>query len=131
MDGDAAETLAQLVDEAVRDRGLTFAALSGACVDPETGYRPSANLLWTIARRKPVKINPPLINAIAVGLRKPILRVQVAAAFEYTGLRPIYVSGGVVLASSEEPSSLAKARAVMDVWDAEEAAEDEGNHPAR
>lgn len=54
-------------------------------VDPSTGYRPSANMLWKVARQKGVKVNPSLVRAIAAGLGLPVERVAAAAAYEFTG----------------------------------------------
>lgn len=80
------ETLASLVAEyAGTGRPYTFAALSERSVDPETGYRPSANLLWKISQGESVKINPQLIRAIAAGLGMGIERVATAATHQFIG----------------------------------------------
>lgn len=77
------ETLAGLISDAAgTGRPLTFEALAQRCVDPESGYTPSANLVWK-ASRGPVKIHPALVRALAAGLRLPLERVQAAAAAEY------------------------------------------------
>jgi hypothetical protein len=75
-----AETLAQLVAErAGKGRPDTFEELANRSVDPETGYKPSANLVWKISTGENVKINPPLIRALAAGMRLHPDRVGDAA----------------------------------------------------
>lgn len=85
------ETLAQLVAAAAGERGsgLTYAQLSERSVDPESGYRPSANLLNRIGRGETVKLNPPLVAAITEGLGLPPARVQAAAARQFIGYAAI------------------------------------------
>ncbi|SEO82686.1 hypothetical protein [Actinacidiphila rubida] len=82
-----AETLAQLIADAIGERGsgLTYLQLSERSVDPETGYRPSANLLNRIALGTDIKVNPPLIRAITEGLGLPASRVEAAAHRQYIG----------------------------------------------
>jgi len=81
-----AETLAQLVAErAGKGRPDTFEELANRSVDPETGYSPSANLVWTISKGDNVKINPPLIRALAAGLRLHPDRVGDAAHRQFIG----------------------------------------------
>lgn len=81
-----AETLAQLVAErAGKGRPDTFEELANRSVDPETGYSPSANLVWTISKGDNVKINPPLIRALAVGMRLHPDRVGDAAHRQFIG----------------------------------------------
>lgn len=74
-----AETLDQLVS-AVAGKGkkYTFEQLANRSVDPETRYQPSPNLVWTISTGKSVKMNPPLVRALAAGLG--LLPKQVADA---------------------------------------------------
>lgn len=81
------ETLAQLVHEQVAGEGKRYTneQLANRSVDPETGYKPSPNLVWTIASGKSVKINPPLIRALAVGLDLPPERVGDAAHRQFIG----------------------------------------------
>ncbi|MDX3074577.1 hypothetical protein [Streptomyces sp. MI02-7b] len=82
------ETLAQLIAERAGKRGSglpTFEQLSDRSKDPESDYRPAASLLWKIAQGQDVKINPPLIRAIAEGLSLPRRRVQEAAARQFLG----------------------------------------------
>lgn len=80
-------TLRELVaDQAGSGRPLTFVALHQRAIDPATGYQPSPNHLWRIATGQAVKINPPLIAAIAAGLRLDLIVVQRAAAAEYLGM---------------------------------------------
>lgn len=84
-----AETLTQLVSErAGKDRPLTFEQLAERCIDTESGYQPSANLLWRIASGQSIKVNPELVAAIAAGLELNPQRVAAAAAHQYTGWAP-------------------------------------------
>lgn len=87
-----AETLSQLVSEHAGRRNeegkLSFEELAEQCIDPKSRYQPSANLLWSIASGKEVKINERLVGAIAAGLAGRGLdpqRVVAAAAHQYTG----------------------------------------------
>ncbi|MDT0472965.1 hypothetical protein RM863_12610 [Streptomyces sp. DSM 41014] len=81
-----AETLAQLVsDQAGRGRKFTFEQLADRSVDPESGYKPSPNLVWSIASGKSVKLNPPLVRALAAGLGLPPARVADAAHRQFLG----------------------------------------------
>jgi hypothetical protein len=80
-------TLRELVAaHAGTGRPLTFEALHQRAVDPVTGYQPSANHLWRIATGQAVKVNPPLMAAIAAGLGIDLIVVQRAAAVEYLGM---------------------------------------------
>jgi hypothetical protein len=92
------ETLAQLVAAAAGERGsgLTYAQLSERSIDPESGYRPSANLLNRIGRGESVKLNQPLIAAITAGLGLPPARVEAAATRQFIGYAAIDpgLSGG-------------------------------------
>lgn len=119
------ETLAGLVSAAVGERGKvggpTFEQLAERCVDPVTGYRPSANLLWRVARAKGVKVNPELVAAIAAGLELPLPRVQAAAAYEFTGFVTTPLEGGEVTHMPDaavDPEG--KSAAVMRSWAEEE-----------
>ncbi|MFE6855142.1 hypothetical protein ACFVDH_30625 [Streptomyces sp. NPDC057674] len=127
------ETLAGLVSEAVGDRGKvgpTFEQLAERCVDPVTGYRPSANLLWRVARAKGVKVNPELVAAIAVGLELPLARVQAAAAYEFTGFVTTALEGGEVTHMPDAPvNAEGKSAALMRSW-AEEESQPPYNHSA-
>jgi uncharacterized protein YjlB len=81
-----AETLAQLVSEqAGKGKTYTFEQLANRSVDPETGYRPSPNLVWKIASGQDVKLNPPLVRAIAAGLGHHPKRVADAAHRQFLG----------------------------------------------
>lgn len=81
-----AETLAQLVSEqAGEGKRYTFKQLANRSVDPETGYSPSPNLVWTIASGKSVKMNPALVKALAAGLGFPPQRVADAAHRQFLG----------------------------------------------
>mgnify|MGYP003576617477 CR=1 FL=1 len=80
-------TLRELVAaHAGTGRPLTFEALHQRAVDPATGYQPSANHLWRIATGQAVKVNPPLMAAIAAGLGLDQIVVHQAAAAEYLGM---------------------------------------------
>jgi hypothetical protein len=123
-----AETLAGLVSEAAGDgRPLTFEQLARRSVDPATGYRPSPNLVWRVARGLGVKMNPPLVGAIAAGLELPLERVQAAAAYEFTGYRATRVGGGVVVHDPGADVNMPKSRAVLASWEEEESPV-QGNH---
>lgn len=81
-----AETLTQLVSEqAGKGRKFTFEQLANRSRDPETGYQPSPNLVWKIASGQDVKINPPLVKALAAGLGLPLDRVEDAARRQFIG----------------------------------------------
>jgi hypothetical protein len=76
------ETLADLMSERAGKRGSglpTWEQISERAIDPETGYRPSANLLWKVASGQDVKVNPQLVRAIAAGFSLPVERVRAAA----------------------------------------------------
>jgi hypothetical protein len=76
------ETLAELMSERAGKRGSglpTWEQISERAVDPESGYRPSANLLWKVASGQDVKVNPQLVRAIAAGFSLPVERVRAAA----------------------------------------------------
>jgi hypothetical protein len=79
------ETLAQLVSVSKHDSGLTYKQISERSIDPESGYRASANILWKIGTGEDVKINPPLVRAVAQGLGLSLKRVQAAAARQFLG----------------------------------------------
>jgi hypothetical protein len=118
------ETLASLVAAAVDDGGITFAQMSARAVDPQTGYRPSPNMLWKVARQKGVKVNQELVRAIAAGIALPLARVQAAAAYEFTGLVSSALDGGTVVHTpGVEDPEWAKSRAAIADWDEEEAAD--------
>lgn len=116
------ETLASLVARAVDDDGITFVQLSERTIDPETGYQPSPNMLWKVARQKGVKVNPALVRAIAAGMQQlPLRRVQAAAAFEFTGYTATEVEGGTLVhAPGADVSDATKAHAIMARWAEEE-----------
>lgn len=81
-----AETLAQLVSEqAGKGRKYTFEQLAGRSVDPESGYSPSPNLVWKVASGQDVKMNPPLVRALAAGLNLSPQRVADAAHRQFLG----------------------------------------------
>lgn len=81
-----AETLAQLVSEqAGKGKRYTFEQLANRSVDPESGYAPSPNLVWTISIGRSVKMNPPLVRALAAGLGLHPRRVADAAHRQFLG----------------------------------------------
>lgn len=81
-----AETLAQLVsDQAGKGKRYTFEELANRSVDPESGYSPSINLVWTIATGKDIKLNPRLIRALAAGLGMTPGRIADAAHRQFLG----------------------------------------------
>lgn len=81
-----AETLAQLVSaRAGTGKDYTFEQLANRSVDPESSYKPSANLLWKIATGQDVKLNPPLVRAVAAGLELSPRRVADAAHRQFLG----------------------------------------------
>lgn len=122
------ETLALLVSErAGTGREMTYVQLSHRAVDPETGYRPSANLLWKIGSGQDVKINPALVRAIAAGLSYPLERVQAAAAFQFTGYAVTKLGEGFVVHSpGAHPGD--REREVLKRWETEEEGSTQGNH---
>lgn len=122
-DVDGPETLASLVaEQAGTGRKFTFAALSERSIDPESGYRPSANLLWKISQGESVKVNPQLIRAIAVGLDLGLERVATAATHQFIGFvvgSPLPSSGAggevvVVHQPDATPGDLTRASEFVD-----------------
>jgi hypothetical protein len=118
------ETLTQLVQDGISG-GVTYAQLSKRSVDPDSGYRPSANLLWKVGTGRDVKINPPLVAAIAAGLSLPPVRVQAAAAYQFTGYAIKPLGQGAVV---HEPGAEAgdTAHAILERWEKGEGATDRG-----
>lgn len=93
-----AETLTQLVAERVGEgRRLTYRAFEERAVDPETGHRPSRDVLWKLRHGKSIRVEPSVIRAVAAGLDLPRHRVQAAAAYQFLGLVVTQVGEGVVL----------------------------------
>lgn len=81
-----AETLTQLLREHVGDgRHYTYRAFLERAVDPETQYSPSRNTVWKVVHGQEIKVNPPLIRALAAGLGIRLERVQSAAIRQYIG----------------------------------------------
>lgn len=119
------ETLAQLVQDGISG-GVTYAQLSRRSVDPDSGYRPSANLLWKIGTGRDVKINPPLVAAIAAGLSLSPVRVQAAAAYQFTGYATKPLGQGAVVQESGAEAGDA-ARAILERWEKEEVVTDRGD----
>jgi hypothetical protein len=92
------QTLTELVADRVGPgRPLTYDKFEEQAVDGRSGYRPSRGVLWKIANGKKVHIDPPLIRAIAAGLRIPEAQVQAAAAYQFLGLVVTQTSEGIAL----------------------------------
>ncbi|MBZ6258799.1 hypothetical protein KVH22_25120 [Streptomyces olivaceus] len=91
------ETLEQLVADRVgTGREMTWRQFEERAVDEESGHRPSRDTLWKVGHGKSVKIDRRVVGAIAAGLGLPPLRVQIAAAYQTTGLVVSEVQGGLV-----------------------------------
>lgn len=83
-----AETLTQLLRERVGDgRQYTYRSFLERAIDPETQYTPSRNTVWKVVHGQEVKVNPPLIRALAAGMGLRLERVQNAAIRQYIGYR--------------------------------------------
>ena len=92
------ETLSSLVAERVgTGRGMTYRKFEQLAVDPKDKTSPSRDTLWKISHGRPIKVTPAIVQAVAAALNLPDARVQAAAAYEYTGLVPTEVAGGLVL----------------------------------
>ncbi|WP_406365194.1 hypothetical protein [Streptomyces sp. NBC_00645] len=92
------ETLEQLVAERVgTGRDMTWRQFEDRAVDEESGHKPSRDTLWKIGNGKPTKIDRRVVGAVAAGLELPLRRVQLAAAYQLTGLLVSEVSGADVL----------------------------------
>ncbi|MFF4521294.1 hypothetical protein [Streptomyces bluensis] len=108
-----AETLTRLVDEqAGAGKSMTFVQLAARSVDPETGYQPSANLLWKVASGQDIKINPSLVRAIAAGLGLPPRRVRAAAARQFVGWEASELTESDSELESDEVVQVARAAGV-------------------
>ncbi|MEU6294864.1 hypothetical protein [Streptomyces erythrochromogenes] len=131
MTADAVETFADLVAAAAgTGRPLTYEQLAQKSVDPETGYKPSPNLVWRIASGVAIKINPELVRALAAGLELPLHRVQAAAAFQFTGFLTSDLGGGkVVHAPGVDVADAPKSAARLARW-AQDESEIPHNPPA-
>jgi len=107
-----AETLTQLVAERVGEgRRLTYRAFEERAVDPETGHRPSRDVLWKLRHGKSIRVEPSVIRAVAVGLDLPRHRVQAAAAYQFLGL--VVTQTGEGIAITEPGTSAPDADAVQ------------------
>jgi hypothetical protein len=92
------QTLTELVaDRLGPGRPLTYDKFEEQAIDERTGYRPSRGVLWKVAHGKKVHIDPPLIRAIAAGLRIPEAQVQAAAAYQFLGLVVTQTAEGIAL----------------------------------
>lgn len=126
------ETLTQLVGEVAGEgRRLTFVQLAARSIDPDTGYKPSPNLLWRVATGGSIKVNPELVRAIAAGIEQPLERVQAAAAYQFVGYVAVPLAGGhAVHMPGASAGDSPKSRAIMERWDEEESP-DPGNHSSQ
>lgn len=117
-----AETLTSLVASAAgKGQKLTYEQLAQRSVDPETGYRPSPNLVWRVGSGESIKVNPELVRALAAGLGLPLERVQAAAAYQFTGFVTSELAGGrAVHMPGANVEDAPKSRALMDSWAEEE-----------
>lgn len=120
------ETFADLVAAAAgTGRALTYEQLAQKSVDPESGYKPSPNLVWRIASGAAIKVNPELVRALAAGLELPLARVQAAAAFQFTGfLTSELGQGKAVHMPGADVTDAPKSRARLADW-----ADDESEIP--
>lgn len=86
--------LANLVQSRRAELGLSYAALTQAAVDPETGDRLSHGWVHRLETGKPV-IPPALsqLRALACGVQVPLSRVQWAAAAQFFGLEEVPAQG--------------------------------------
>lgn len=118
----AAETLTDLVSARVGEgRDLTYRAFEDRALDPATGYRPSRDTVWKIAKGKPVKVSPELVRAVAAGLSLPLSRVQAAAAYQFTGFVASQVGGATVVHDpGVSPADMPLTRATVERWGEEE-----------
>ncbi|MFD6874493.1 MULTISPECIES: hypothetical protein [unclassified Streptomyces] len=116
------ETFADLVAAAAgTGQALTYEQLAHKSVDPETGYRPSPNLVWRIASGAAIKVNPELVRAMAAGLELPLARVQAAAAFQFTGFVTSTLGAGkAVHMPDADVTNAGKSRAIMANWEDDE-----------
>lgn len=116
------ETFADLVAAAAgTGRPLTYEQLAKRSVDPESGYRPSANLVWRISSGADIKVNAQLVRAMAAGLELPLRRVQAAAAYQFTGFVSSELGGGVAVHDPDaDVAGAVKSRAMVEGWDQEE-----------
>lgn len=123
MPTDAPETLTDLVAATLTadGGGDTVDTLHARCIDPATGYQPARTTVWKLAsfdRAETVKINPRIVSAVAEGLALPPLRVQAAAAYQFTGYHQASsVAGGIVIHEPGANPDSPKARELLDSWE--------------
>lgn len=122
------ETLTRLLADRVGDgeQLMTYRAFERKAIDPKSGYRPSRSTLWKIRNGEPIKIDERIVGAVAAGLGLDLLRVQAAAAYQYTGFVASDVAGGVAVHELGRKPGPRAAEAIAG-WDKEEA--ERGNHP--
>lgn len=91
--------LADLVRDRRERLHLSYATLSAASCDPESGTSVSYGWIHRLERGQPV-VPPqvPQLRALACGLRLPLSLVQEAAAAQFFGLEPAGHASAEVLA---------------------------------
>jgi len=125
MPTDAPETLTDLVMATLAPHGRdTIDTLYERCTDPATGYQPSRTTVWKLSsyeRAETVKINPKVVGAVAAGLGIPSVRVQAAAAYQFTGYHVAStVAGATVIHEPGSNPEGSKTREVLDSWERED-----------
>ena len=90
------ETLTELVAARVGvPGGMTYRKAEALVA--ESGYEVSRGVIFKIAKGQTIIVSPDVVRAVAHVLGLPEQRVQAAAAYQYTGLVPTEVAGGLVL----------------------------------
>lgn len=90
------ETLTELVAARVGvPGGMTYRRAEELVAD--SGYGVSRGVIFKIAKGQTIIVSPEVVRAVAYVLGLPEQRVQEAAAYQYTGLVPTEVAGGLVL----------------------------------
>lgn len=116
------ELVQQQVGTGKRWSTREFAAIA---VDPDTGWAPSKSMVAKIVAGQNYVITPPLVSALAAGLKLPREVVAAAAHLQTIGYTAEELKGGapatVLRNLAAGPGSDAKARAVAEGWAAEEA----------
>jgi hypothetical protein len=73
---------------------LSVAGFCAIAVDPDTGYRPSNGLVGKIVRGQTYQVTPPLVGALAAGLKLPREVVAAAAHLQLIGYEEAELTGG-------------------------------------
>jgi hypothetical protein len=89
----AGETLADLINAVVDSGSRGYEDIAKASIDRDTGYQPSKSMVWRVAHKEGVKINPALVRALTLGLGLPPERVQAAAHRQFIGPYTAYDPG--------------------------------------